>query len=389
MDQIVGPAECAEDIRKWSNPVDWDPTLEPSARVAAVQPLEDGINVKIPAGWNMHFDLAESPKFDLLEINGCLTFAPGSDHHLHAKKILIRGGELNIGTKDKPYTNNAIITLHGDKNEPTIAIEDQGVEAGSKIIANIGTLNMYGKKRSFKMTRLTAPAKIGDTSITVETANVDLVEGDRIALAPTDMKETTGETRNVVSFDKKTGVIVLDKALEWYHFGQAKSTGDLYSGVDMRGEVLSLSRNIKIIGEELDNWGCQILTADVMEEDGSFREGVTNLDSIEIQYGGQKDTRHAAIRFEGALAKSHSVRNSAIHEGPGWMVNGLRSKNLLFDNNVFWGGNQVGVGFNQVMSTTFNNNFVGAVTPRTGLLAIGMATLDVMGGALFCSLTYP
>jgi hypothetical protein len=60
---------------------------------------------------------------------------------------------------------------------------------------------------------------------------------------------------------------------------------------DMGGEVLSLSRNIKVIGEELDNWGCQILTADVMEEDGSFREGVTNLDSIEIQYGGQKDKR--------------------------------------------------------------------------------------------------
>jgi hypothetical protein len=40
------------------------------------------------------------------------------------------------------------------------------------------------------------------------------------------------------------------------------------------------------------------------------------------------------------------------------------------------------------MDLTFNNNFVGWVTPREGLLAIGMATLDVMGGALFCSLTY-
>jgi len=41
------------------------------------------------------------------------------------------------------------------------------------------------------------------------------------------------------------------------------------------------------------------------------------------------------------------------------------------------------------MTSTFNNNFVGWVTPRTDLEAIGMATLDVMGGALFCSLTYP
>jgi hypothetical protein len=42
-----------------------------------------------------------------------------------------------------------------------------------------------------------------------------------------------------------------------------------------------------------------------------------------------------------------------------------------------------------VMSSGFNNNFVGWVTPRVDLEAIGMATLDVMGGALFCSLTYP
>jgi hypothetical protein len=41
------------------------------------------------------------------------------------------------------------------------------------------------------------------------------------------------------------------------------------------------------------------------------------------------------------------------------------------------------------MASSFNNNFVGSVGPRNDLEAIGMATLDVMGGALFCSLTYP
>jgi hypothetical protein len=67
---------------------------------------------------------------------------------------------------------------------------------------------------------------------------------------------------------------------------------------------LSLSRNIKVIGTEVDDWGAQILTADVMTEDGDFYEGRTILDSIEIQYGGQKDTESAAIRFEGAIAYS-------------------------------------------------------------------------------------
>jgi hypothetical protein len=229
--------------------------------------------------------------------------------------------------------------LNGDRNEPTIAIEDQGIEAGSKIIANIGRLNMFGKERSFKMTRLTAPAEIGATTITVETKNVDLVAGDRIAIAPTGVKYDTDDTRNVVSYDKNTGTIELDKALEWYHFGAAKSTADKYNGVDIRGEVLSLSRNIKIIGTEIDDWGAQILTADIMEIDGTFREGRTYLDSIEIQYGGQKDTRSAGIRFENVIGYPQYVKNSVVHEGPGWMVNGVRSKNLNFDNNVFWGGN--------------------------------------------------
>jgi hypothetical protein len=157
----------------------------------------------------------------------------------------------------------------------------------------------------------------------------------------------------------------------------------------MRGEVLSLSRNIKIIGEEKDDWGVQVLTADIMDEEGNFYEGKTHLDSVEIQYGGQKDTRRAAIRFEGSVAKSQTVKNSVVHEGPGWMFHGIRSKGMTVDNNVFWGGNQVGVGWNMVMASTFNNNFVGWVEPRNDLNAIGMATLDVMGGALFCSLTYP
>jgi hypothetical protein len=52
------------------------------------------------------------------------------------------------------------------------------------------------------------------------------------------------------------------------------------------------------------------------------------------------------LRFEGALTHSHSFTNGAIHDGPGWIVNALRSKNIKFDNNVFWGGNQVGVGMN-------------------------------------------
>jgi hypothetical protein len=74
----------------------------------------------------MELDLAETPIFDTIIINGCLHFKQGKkgeDIHLRAKKILVRG-ELYIGTKDKPFTNIAKITLSGTRNEPTIAIQD-------------------------------------------------------------------------------------------------------------------------------------------------------------------------------------------------------------------------------------------------------------------------
>jgi hypothetical protein len=76
----------------------------------------------IESGWNMHLDLDETPIFDKIEINGRLTFVNDKDIHLRAKKILVRGGELRIGTKEKPYLKKGIITLFGKRNEPTIAL---------------------------------------------------------------------------------------------------------------------------------------------------------------------------------------------------------------------------------------------------------------------------
>jgi hypothetical protein len=41
-------------------------------------------------------------------------------------------------------------------------VYDNAIEAGNKLIANVGTVRMFGKQRSHKMTRLVAPANKGD-----------------------------------------------------------------------------------------------------------------------------------------------------------------------------------------------------------------------------------
>jgi hypothetical protein len=155
-----------------------------------------------------------------------------------------------------------------------LALEDMGITAGSKIIANLGELKLYGKKRSFKMTRLVASVKKGDTTITVA-PDLDLVKGDKIGIVATSYWHSANDLRTVEAYDIKTGVITLNKALDYYHFGAAKSTATDYSGIDMRGEVVSLSRNLKIQGGPASetSWGCQILSADILQSNGEMAEG--------------------------------------------------------------------------------------------------------------------
>lgn len=69
----------------------------------------------------------------------------------------------------------------------------------------------------------------------------------------------------------------------------------------MRGEVVLLSRNVRIVGNDSEAWGGQIVTSDFIEENGVWRTGSTWMDSVEIYNCSQYDTYKPAIRFEAAF----------------------------------------------------------------------------------------
>ena len=50
------------------------------------------------------------------------------------------------------------------------------------------------------------------------------------------------------AYDFETGIVTLETEVKYYHWGAEESTASTYNGVDIRGEVLILSRNIKISG---------------------------------------------------------------------------------------------------------------------------------------------
>lgn len=75
----------------------------------------------------------------------------------------------------------------------------------------------------------------------------------------------------VESYDETTGKVTTLKGLDTYHFGSPADTGSKYNGVDIRAEVALLSRSIKIVGEDIESWGAQIVTSDTVESDLTVR----------------------------------------------------------------------------------------------------------------------
>jgi hypothetical protein len=71
----------------------------------------------------------------------------------------------------------------------------------------------------------------------------------------------------ITEYDNLTGRANLSKPLNYYHWGDRVSTGEKYNGVDMRGEVITLSRNIRIRGTDEEHWGGSFETTDSVEFD--------------------------------------------------------------------------------------------------------------------------
>lgn len=75
-------------------------------------------------------------------------------------------------------------------------------------------------------------------------AGLSWQKGDKLGFAPTSFKPAETDYAIIDTYDNATGVTKLDRKLSFYHFGAADSTATLYSGVDIRGEVYMMSRNI-------------------------------------------------------------------------------------------------------------------------------------------------
>jgi G8 domain len=204
---------------RWSDRATW-----PNKKVPVA-----GDKVDIASGKEVILDVSP-PALGGLTINGKLSFADKSDLELTTEWIMVHG-ELAVGTEAAPFTHKATITLTDNvKDEQMMGMGDRGIMLAG------GTLNLHGGQTN-TWTKLAATANAGATSIQVLNA-AQWKAGDEIVLASTDFNPRQAERRTIAAINGNA--ITLDKPLEYMHFGK------ITYGVDERGEVGLLTRNIKI-----------------------------------------------------------------------------------------------------------------------------------------------
>lgn len=241
--QCQPPIEDEElelEFRYWSNASHWGDF----GKVP-----EEGDEVIIESSWNMIYDIEESPKLKSLEIRGKLTFENnGTDRSLSVYNLWVRSGELEIGNITDPFTANALITLLGDNTEEYFAFTNS-IEAGNKNLVVTGTANLYGTPRDTR-TRLMESIYVGDKESYVD-KNLDWKSGEKIVIAPTNMRTMDWDEFTIDTYDPANGHITFVEEATGFHFGAWSSTESDY-GVDMRGEVAIMNRNIVITASQDD-----------------------------------------------------------------------------------------------------------------------------------------
>jgi cell migration-inducing and hyaluronan-binding protein len=288
----------------WSDPKSWPDGKVPRASDA----------VTIARDKDVVLDVTP-PALRSLTIDGKLSFSNDKDIELKTEWIYLPGGELDIGSEAHPHTRHATITL-------TDTVKDENINTmGDRGIMLVkGTLSLHGDRKN-AWTKLSATAKAGATKIEVLNA-AGWRKGDVIALASTDFDSAQAEERIIAAINGNT--VTLDQPLKYMHFGK------ITDGVDERGEVGLLTRNILIHASadaEKSYFGGHIM---------AMAGSKMYVSGVELSRMGQnmhlaRYPIHWHIEGDG---KGQYIENSSIHDTYSRCVTVHGTNNLRIQNNV-------------------------------------------------------
>ena len=328
MKMDTGAAAPASPLKqsRWSDPASW-----PDGKVP-----REGDAVTIGRDKDIVLDVAP-PTLRSLTIDGKLSFSDQRDLELKTDWVYLQGGELDIGSEAHPYLHNATITL--TDNVPGEDINTMG-DRGIMLLR--GTLSLHGDRKN-AWTKLAATAKAGADTIKVLDAS-GWRKGDVIALASTDFDSAQAERRTITAVSGNA--ITLDRPLKYMHFGR------ITYGVDERGEVGLLTRNIKI--QASDDAEKSYFGGHIMAMAGSRMY----VSGVELARMGQN--MHLARypihwHIEGD-AQGQYIENSSIHDTYSRCVTVHGTNNLRVQNNVTY--NTVGHCYFMEDAVEHGNQFI-------------------------------
>jgi hypothetical protein len=187
----------------------------------------DDETVFIPKGLNLLVDIDHTPKLNAVLVEGSLIFPPHPTNKKHqrnfdARYVFVKGGYMEVGTEEHPYTSKITITMHGNIKSPYIPIY------GNKCIGlRYGTLDMHGVQRKPTWTVLDKTVEKGENVITLHEA-VDWEVGEQIGVASSGYNGREGEKRTITKIDRTTPdkpVLTLDAPFEFKHFAETYKVG--------------------------------------------------------------------------------------------------------------------------------------------------------------------
>jgi G8 domain len=307
-----GSTAPVADGKNWSDPSAWGGTMPPA-----------GAAVVIPAGTTIKLDT--DVVVSSLVINGTLSVAD-KDLSLAANSIVVDGigSRLVAGSESKPFTNQLVVTLTGNRPDT-----DQAAGVGSKVLAvNAGgRLELFGEANRRAWTKLMTTAAAGSDTIRVADATGWRV-GDRLLLTSTTFQPEDVSERSIKTI---TGTaITLDRPLEREHLCVTNEVGG--TQLTQCGEVALLNRNILIQGDEssvTSRFGGHLMV---------MGGGAARISGVEFARMGQLGILgrygfhwHLAGDVSGQFIMNSVVRN-AFHKGV--VVHG--TKNALVSSNIVY-----------------------------------------------------
>ena len=159
-------------------------------------------------------------------------------------------------------------------------------------------------------------------------------------LSGTNANPEASETLVIKSYDSVSGVVEVEDPVRHYHHGASRSTAKDFGGLDMRSDLLLLSRDITIEADTTINrslnelWGCRILVTDFYEVDGGYKKGSLNMENVAVHNCSQSGTDNPAIHFDTATGGNNSIKNSTFHSGKGQAIVVNYSKNVDMQDNI-------------------------------------------------------